>query len=89
MCHHCAYADVRDSDDSLHIRQATEVDASNVVLLSRLYYNIALCLSQLGKPSDAVTACTTATRLDEEYIKPLIKRAKLYLQLGNRMGAYV
>lgn len=60
--------------------EALQVDPDNAPTQAKLYYNRALVLAKLERFDAAMVDCTTAMELDETYIKPLLKRARLKLQ---------
>lgn len=48
---------------------------------AKLYFNRAMALARLGENKNAVDDCSRALEIDERYLKALLKRAKLYIEL--------
>lgn len=62
---------------------ALQIDPMNKKTNAKLFFNRALVLCKLGKNLDAVADCTSALKLDDKYIKALLRRAKCYMDLGE------
>lgn len=52
-----------------------------MLLLCRLFR--ATALSRLTKPQEAIKDCTEAMKLDDSYLKALLRRAKCYMDIGE------
>lgn len=63
--------------------EALTIDPLNKKTNAKLYFNRATVSSRLNKMRDAVADCTTALNLDKNYLKPLLRRAKCYMDLGE------
>lgn len=63
--------------------EALAVDPLNKKINSKLYLNRAIVLSRLCKLKEAVADCTSALKLEETYLKALLRRAKCYCDLGE------
>lgn len=61
--------------------EALQVDPLNIKTNAKLYFNKAICSSQLSKYKEAVEYCTEALKLDEEYLKALLLKAKCRMSL--------
>ncbi|XP_022235924.1 dnaJ homolog subfamily C member 7-like [Limulus polyphemus] len=55
---------------------ALEIDPSNVYTNAKLYFNRATVCAKISKVKEAIEDCTEAIRLDENYIKAYLRRAK-------------
>ncbi|XP_013778273.1 dnaJ homolog subfamily C member 7-like [Limulus polyphemus] len=55
---------------------ALEIDPSNVYTNAKLYFNRATVCSKISKLNQAIEDCTQAIKLDENYIKAYLRRAK-------------
>ncbi|KAL1434277.1 hypothetical protein MTO96_011911 [Rhipicephalus appendiculatus] len=60
---------------------ALEVDPSNKLANSKLYFNRATVCSKINKLNQTVEDCTTAISLNEDYLKAYMRRAKTYMDL--------
>ncbi|XP_065213632.1 dnaJ homolog subfamily C member 7 [Planococcus citri] len=60
---------------------ALSIDPMNDSYNSKLYFNRATVAFKLGRLSESVEDCSSALSLDDKYIKPLLRRAKCYLDL--------
>lgn len=58
---------------------ALNIDPLNVFTNSKLYCNRATVCSKLKRNKDAVEDCSCAIKLDENYIKAYLRRAKCYM----------
>ncbi|XP_066587513.1 dnaJ homolog subfamily C member 7 [Prorops nasuta] len=61
--------------------QALDVDPQNRMTNAKLHYNKALTAAKLGRLNESVTECTEALKINEGYLKALIRRATSYLEL--------
>lgn len=61
--------------------EALAIDPLNKDTNSKLYYNRALVNTKLGNLRDAVTDCNEALKINEKYLKAILKRAKLHYDL--------
>ncbi|KAJ8019524.1 DnaJ-like subfamily C member 7 [Holothuria leucospilota] len=59
--------------------EALEIDEHNVYTNAKLYCNRATVNSKLNKFEDAIADCTSAIKLDENYQKAYMRRAKCYM----------
>ncbi|KAL1123908.1 hypothetical protein AAG570_001678, partial [Ranatra chinensis] len=62
---------------------ALSIDPENVSTNAKLYFNRATVSSKLGKLSEAISDCTLALKLDPDYLKALLRRAKCNMDLGQ------
>ncbi|XP_022903047.2 dnaJ homolog subfamily C member 7 isoform X1 [Onthophagus taurus] len=70
--------------DALNLyTEALKVDPFNKKTNAKLYFNRATVYSKLNKLADAVSDCTSALKLDDNYLKALLRRAKCYMDLGE------
>jgi len=69
-------------DDALKFyTEALEIDPANQINMAKLYYNRCLVKSKLNDNEGALQDCDAALEADEKYIKALIKRARLQIDL--------
>lgn len=61
--------------------EALQIDPQNKDTNSKLYYNRALVNTKLGNNAEAIVDCTEALKINETYLKALLKRAKCYYDL--------
>lgn len=61
--------------------EALAIDPLNKDTNSKLYYNRALVNTKLANLKEAVTDCNEALKINEKYLKAILKRAKLYYDL--------
>ncbi|KAK9509913.1 hypothetical protein O3M35_004802 [Rhynocoris fuscipes] len=61
--------------------EALSIDPNNTSTNAKLYFNRATVSSKLGRLNEAVSDCTAALKLDPNYIKALLRRAKCYMDL--------
>lgn len=61
--------------------EALEIDPFNKFTNAKLYYNRAIVAAKLEKFEDSVSDCDKAVKLDENYQKAILRRAKSYLEL--------
>uniref|UniRef100_A0A1B6DZE1 J domain-containing protein n=1 Tax=Clastoptera arizonana TaxID=38151 RepID=A0A1B6DZE1_9HEMI len=61
--------------------EALDLDPNNNVTNAKLFFNRATASSKLNRLNEAVSDCTAALKLDENYIKALLRRAKCYMDL--------
>ncbi|XP_075732979.1 dnaJ homolog subfamily C member 7 isoform X1 [Rhipicephalus microplus] len=60
---------------------ALEVDPSNKLANSKLYFNRATVCSKINKLNQTLEDCTTAISLNQDYLKAYMRRAKTYMDL--------
>lgn len=63
--------------------EALEIDPLNKEINSKLFYNRALVDTKLGNIRDAIKDCTEALKINDQYAKALIKRARCHYDLEN------
>ncbi|KAL3281185.1 hypothetical protein HHI36_004402 [Cryptolaemus montrouzieri] len=63
--------------------EALNIDPLNKKTNAKLHFNKATVLSRLNKLREAVDDCTAALKLDDTYMKALLRRAKCYMDLGE------
>ncbi|ENN78715.1 dnaJ homolog subfamily C member 7 [Dendroctonus ponderosae] len=63
--------------------EALEIDPLNKKTNAKLFFNRATALSRLTKIKDAILDCSSALRLDDTYLKALLRRAKCYMDIGE------
>ncbi|CAH2014714.1 unnamed protein product [Acanthoscelides obtectus] len=63
--------------------EALEIDQFNKKTNAKLYFNRATALARLIKAKEAISDCTAALKLDEGYLKALLRRAKCYMDIGE------
>ncbi|KAF7287162.1 tetratricopeptide repeat protein 2 [Rhynchophorus ferrugineus] len=63
--------------------EALQIDSFNRKTNAKLYFNRATALSRLTKPKEAIADCTEALKLDDTYLKALLRRAKCYMDIGE------
>nr|CAD7398666.1 unnamed protein product [Timema poppensis] len=73
--------------------EALRIDPHNSLTNAKLYFNRAtvsskVCLTlkfggDLGRLNESVADCTNALKLDETYLKALLRRAKCYMDLND------
>lgn len=63
--------------------EALSIDPLNKEINSKLYYNRALVNTKLSNLNDAVRDCTEALKLNDKYVKAILKRARCYYDLEN------
>lgn len=61
--------------------EALQIDPLNKDTNSKLHYNRALVNTKLGNLRDATEDCTNALKINDKYLKALLKRAKCYMDL--------
>ncbi|KAG8039836.1 hypothetical protein G9C98_000565 [Cotesia typhae] len=61
--------------------EALTIDPQNKINNTKLHYNRALTASKLGRLNEAITECTEALKLDDNYLKALLKRGACYMEL--------
>lgn len=61
--------------------QALTIDPQNVVANAKLHFNKALIYAKLRKFKESLQECTQALKLDEGYLKALLKRAACHTEL--------
>ncbi|RWS24712.1 dnaJ subfamily C member 7-like protein, partial [Leptotrombidium deliense] len=60
---------------------ALNIDPNNILTNAKLYFNRSMALTKMKKLKEAVDDCTNAIKLDDNYLKAYLKRAKLYSDL--------
>lgn len=63
--------------------EALSIDPLHKEINSKLYYNRALVNTKLGNLNDAVRDCTEALKINDKYVKALLKRARCYYDMEN------
>lgn len=63
--------------------EALNVDPFNKKTNAKLYFNRATVYSRLSKLSEAISDCSSALNLDENYLKALLRRAKCYMDMSE------
>lgn len=63
--------------------QALEIDPLNADINSKLYYNRALVNSKIGNIRDAISDCTSVLKVNQNYLKALLLRAKCQNDMEN------
>jgi len=61
--------------------EALKIDPVNNSTNAKLHNNRATVSYKLGRLNEAVTDCTAAVKLDENYLKALLRRAKCFMDL--------
>ncbi|XP_054284464.1 dnaJ homolog subfamily C member 7-like [Macrosteles quadrilineatus] len=61
--------------------EALAIDPNNISTNAKLYNNRATVSHRLGRLNEAVTDCTAALKLDQNYLKAVLRRAKCYMDL--------
>lgn len=61
--------------------EALTIDPQNKMNNTKLHYNRALTASKLGRLNEAITECTEALKIDENYLKAILKRGACYMEL--------
>ncbi|CRL00944.1 CLUMA_CG014223, isoform A [Clunio marinus] len=62
---------------------ALSIDSLNKEINSKLYYNRALVNTKLGNLRDAINDCSAALKINEKYVKALLKRARCQYDMEN------
>lgn len=62
--------------------QALQIDPLNTLTNAKLFFNRALVLTKMNKLHEAVSDCTAALKLDDKYLKALLRRAKCHTDLN-------
>lgn len=63
--------------------QALLLDPQNGMTNAKLHFNKATVAAKLGRLNESITECTEALRLDENYLKALLRRAQCYMDLQD------
>lgn len=63
--------------------EALQIDPLNKDINSKLYYNRALVNTKLGNIREAIKDCNDALKINEQYVKALLKRAKCHYDLES------
>ncbi|XP_048269230.1 dnaJ homolog subfamily C member 7 isoform X2 [Bombus affinis] len=61
--------------------EALTIDPQNIVTNAKLHFNKAMVAAKLNRLNESVTECTEALKLDEKYLKALLRRAASYMEL--------
>ncbi|XP_033320302.1 dnaJ homolog subfamily C member 7 isoform X1 [Bombus vosnesenskii] len=61
--------------------EALTIDPQNIVTNAKLHFNKATVAAKLNRLNESVTECTEALKLDEKYLKALLRRAASYMEL--------
>ncbi|XP_033219851.1 dnaJ homolog subfamily C member 7 [Belonocnema kinseyi] len=61
--------------------EALLLDPHNGMANAKLHFNKATVAAKLGRLNESITECTEALRLDENYLKALLRRAQCYMDL--------
>ncbi|XP_012227173.1 dnaJ homolog subfamily C member 7 isoform X1 [Linepithema humile] len=61
--------------------EALTIDPHNIMTNAKLHFNKATVAFKLEKLNEAVAECTEALKLNENYLKALLKRATIYMKL--------
>lgn len=70
--------------DALNLyTEALNIDSFNKKTNAKLYFNRATVYSKLNKLQEAISDCTLALSLDDNYLKALLRRAKCYMDQGE------
>lgn len=64
-----------------------QIDRESDEVLSRIYFNIGVCLFQLGHPAEAVIEFHAAIRLDPRYERAYYSLGMAELEVSNLTGA--
>ncbi|XP_026277240.1 dnaJ homolog subfamily C member 7 [Frankliniella occidentalis] len=62
--------------------QALLIDPLNTFTNAKLYFNRATVCSKMNKLQEAISDCSAALKLDEKYVKALLRRAKCHTDLN-------
>nr|CAD7587376.1 unnamed protein product [Timema genevievae] len=63
--------------------EALRIDPHNSLTNAKLHFNRATVSSKLGRLNESVADCTAALKLDETYLKALLRRAKCHMDLND------
>merc|ERR1712156_1210277 len=61
--------------------QALKIDPFNKATNAKLYFNRATVAAKLKKYAESVSDCDKALKLDEKYLKALVRRGRSYMEL--------
>jgi DnaJ family protein C protein 7 len=78
-----AYAAGRLEEAYALYTEALGIDPTNKSVNAKLFYNRAMVCSRLGRFNEATADCSSALKLDENYRKALLQRAKCYMVLRD------
>ncbi|XP_076653286.1 tetratricopeptide repeat protein 2 [Halictus rubicundus] len=63
--------------------EALIIDPKNIVMNAKLHFNKATAAAKCGLLQETVAECTEALKLDENYLKALLRRASAYMTLSD------
>ncbi|KAI4490062.1 PREDICTED: dnaJ homolog subfamily C member 7 [Polistes canadensis] len=63
--------------------EALTIDPQNIMTNAKLHFNKATAAIKLGRVKESITECTEALKLDENYLKALLRRGSSYLELNE------
>lgn len=63
--------------------EALTIDPQNKMANAKLHFNKAQAAAKLGRSSESIAECTEALKLDENYLKALLRRGISYLELNE------
>lgn len=61
--------------------EALTIDPHNIMTNAKLHFNKATVAAKLGRLNESIAECTHALILNENYLKALIKRATIYMEV--------
>lgn len=61
---------------------ALKIDENNIYTNAKLYFNRATVSSKINKLQQAIDDCNQAIKLDENYLKAYLRRAKCYMDMN-------
>ena len=63
--------------------EALAIDPHNIVTNAKLHFNKAVAAAKLRRLNESVVECSEALKLDENYLKALLRRAASYMELDE------
>ncbi|KAK2575107.1 hypothetical protein KPH14_008833 [Odynerus spinipes] len=63
--------------------EALTIDPQNVMANAKLHFNKAIAAVKLGRTSESIIECTEALKIDEKYLKALLRRGMSYQELNE------
>lgn len=63
--------------------EALKIDPCNAMTNAKLYFNRATVSSRLNRLKEAISDCTEALKLEDNYLKAILRRAKCYSDIGE------